>query len=99
MLQLQSIAPELMDGSDPTNRDQRNRLFEMSGSMRGNYPQFFLKEQDGKTYFVGDFDTIERCNDAGIEGSRPALVWRRAEEWLKSDCTTLLETYVGICVK
>jgi hypothetical protein len=78
MLQSQSIEPELMDGSDPTNREQRNRFFEMRG-MGGNYPQFFLKEQDGKTYFAGDFDTIERCNDEVVLGV--------AEECLKSHCT------------
>mgnify|MGYP000494414828 CR=1 FL=1 len=76
MLQSQSIEPELMDGSDPTNREQQNQLFEMSG-MRGNHSQFFLKEQDGKMYFVGDFDTIERCNDAGYLLKEVLMVlWR-----------------------
>jgi hypothetical protein len=58
------LNPELVDGTDPSNKDRRNILFEISG-IRGNYPQFFLVESNNKTTFLGNFETMESMNDAG----------------------------------
>ena len=59
------IQPELVDGSDMAFKERRNELFDISG-IRGKYPQFFLvKDEDGPTTFLGDFDTFEWLNDEG----------------------------------
>ena len=67
MLQCRKLPFVLVDGSDPIERDLRNDLFGISG-IRGNYPQLFLQQQDGKISFVGDFATIENLNEAGALG-------------------------------
>jgi hypothetical protein len=55
---------EEVDGSAPINKDLRNLLFGISG-VRGDYPQFFLlNDQDNVTY-LGNFDWLEYMNDIG----------------------------------
>jgi hypothetical protein len=56
---------EQVDGSDLSNKDRRNELFDISG-LRGNYPQFFLKKRDGNVTYLGDFDWIEDSNESGL---------------------------------
>lgn len=67
LLRGQGIEPALVDGSDPTQKDRRNELFGISG-IRGNYPQFFITEDDqdpaAKTTFLGTFDDIDIMNDS-----------------------------------
>ncbi len=45
-----------IDGADAKNKDERNKLFEISG-VRGNYPQVFLHEGE-ETSFVGDYEAV-----------------------------------------
>jgi hypothetical protein len=62
-----SIPFETIDGSDPSNKDLRNELFNLS-EMRGAYPQFFVVSEDEhgtpQTSFLGDWETIEGINDS-----------------------------------
>ena len=67
MLQSRKLPFVLVDGSDPSERDLRNDLFGISG-IRGNYPQLFLQQQEGKISFVGDFETINNLNENGALG-------------------------------
>ena len=46
-----------IDGADAKNKEIRNELFGISG-VRGNYPQTFLKNSDGTTSFIGDYDAL-----------------------------------------
>ena len=63
MLKEMDVAPEIIDGAVPENKDLRNQLFGISG-LRGTYPQFFLRQPDGGTFkFFGDFDTLVHYND------------------------------------
>eukprot|EP00539_Tryblionella_compressa_P010703 CAMPEP_0178782662 /NCGR_PEP_ID=MMETSP0745-20121128/3269_1 /TAXON_ID=913974 /ORGANISM="Nitzschia punctata, Strain CCMP561" /LENGTH=1672 /DNA_ID=CAMNT_0020440117 /DNA_START=1 /DNA_END=5016 /DNA_ORIENTATION=- len=55
---------EQVDGSDPASKDQRNRLFDISG-ITGCYPQFFLKRDENSVAYLGDFNWIERANETG----------------------------------
>ncbi|KAG7358495.1 MULE transposase domain containing protein [Nitzschia inconspicua] len=52
---------EVLDGSDPANKDLRNDLFVISG-IRGKYPQFFVRKGD-KTTYCGDYEWIEYANE------------------------------------
>uniref|UniRef100_A0A6S9DD94 Uncharacterized protein n=1 Tax=Ditylum brightwellii TaxID=49249 RepID=A0A6S9DD94_9STRA len=54
---------EKVDGMDPEQRDRRNELFNISG-IRGNYPQFFFVDKNGKTEFFGDYEKFEIINDS-----------------------------------
>jgi len=67
ILQCKRLPFEVVDGSDPDERDLRNSLFGISG-IRGNYPQLFLQQSDGKISFVGNFETIDHLNDSGALG-------------------------------
>lgn len=53
-------APQV-DGLEPSARERRNELFGIS-SLRGKYPQVFLK-LSGETTFVGDFEAVNGLND------------------------------------
>jgi hypothetical protein len=55
---------EQIDGSDPSQNDRRNRLFDVSG-VRGNYPQFFLENSNGDIKFLGDYEWIDAANETG----------------------------------
>ncbi len=63
ILNANKIPFEQVDGSDPEFKDLRDALFAISG-IRGNYPQFFVKEDDRITY-IGDFEALETMNEAG----------------------------------
>jgi hypothetical protein len=67
MLQGKKLSFLIVDGSDASERDLRDKLFGISG-IRGNYPQLFLKQQDGTTSFVGNFEMIEYMNETGALG-------------------------------
>uniref|UniRef100_A0A7S2YFX2 Saccharopine dehydrogenase NADP binding domain-containing protein n=1 Tax=Entomoneis paludosa TaxID=265537 RepID=A0A7S2YFX2_9STRA len=63
ILDQHSVPREVVDGSDPENKDYRNELFALSG-LRGEYPQFFLVKNGQKTFW-GTWDTFELANDNG----------------------------------
>jgi hypothetical protein len=52
----------VVDGNNPEQREERDKLFVISG-IRGNYPQFFFECQDGQINFFGNFDKIETLNE------------------------------------
>jgi short subunit dehydrogenase-like uncharacterized protein len=57
------ISYKVIDGADPSNKEQRNNLFAISG-LRGQYPQIFVA--DGTDInFWGDFERFEDENDSG----------------------------------
>jgi hypothetical protein len=86
MLNALSIPFETIDGSDPSNKDLRNELFNLS-DMRGVYPQFFVISEDDhgtpQTSFLGDWETIEGINDSSslpaeiLEANPTLLTWDR----------------------
>lgn len=63
ILQAKGIDPVVLDASDPENKEQRDKLFKISG-LRGNYPQIFMVEKDLTTY-LGDFEAIQQMNEDG----------------------------------
>jgi hypothetical protein len=58
------IDADFVDGAASDMREIRDSLFGVSG-ITGNYPQFFLVDDDGMTEFFGLFQDIEELNDAG----------------------------------
>jgi hypothetical protein len=52
-----------IDGAEAENKDKRNELFQISG-LRGQYPQFFVIENDTTTFF-GDWDTFQYTHENG----------------------------------
>lgn len=62
-----SLSYRTIDGMDPSQREKRNQLFDISG-IRGNYPQIFLckdnTEGEGSLeyQFLGDYEWLESCN-------------------------------------
>jgi hypothetical protein len=38
------IPYETLDGALPENKDRRNELFDLPGSIRAKYPQFFCRQ-------------------------------------------------------
>jgi hypothetical protein len=60
----QGIEPELVDGV--AEKERRNELFGIS-DVRGDYPQFFLKngDDDSTIEFLGLFDDVEAMNEMG----------------------------------
>lgn len=50
------------DASLAENVERRNHLFGISG-VRGNYPQFFLVNEDGSEEFVGVWEALEGLID------------------------------------
>ena len=61
-LSTRGVPHTIVDGNDIDQRDERNRLFEVSG-IRGNYPQFFFEWKDGTINFFGNFDKIDVLNE------------------------------------
>jgi short subunit dehydrogenase-like uncharacterized protein len=52
-----------VDGADVANKDERNRLFEISG-LHGTYPQFFFEhDSTGDAEYWGDFAHFLVAND------------------------------------
>jgi len=71
---------EILDGCDPSVKDRRNELFNISG-IRAKYPQLFLITADDKTNFVGNFDDLSYLHDTntlgqaiGLESKAPSPV-------------------------
>jgi hypothetical protein len=81
LLKAKGIDPEIVDGSDPEQRERRNELFEISQT-RGKYPLFFILDDSKNpttTTYLGDFDDIEYMNDCK-EFNRENLLPAPAEE-------------------
>lgn len=69
MIKQSGVPFEIIDGSNPQMKKQRDELFKISGR-RGVYPQFyiydteFVDEDEEMVHFIGDWDHIEAINDA-----------------------------------
>lgn len=72
----------VVDGMDPEQREERDKLFLISG-IRGNYPQFFFEFQDGQTSFFGNFDKIETLNETTGLPSELLVQHPELETWDK----------------
>ncbi len=57
------IAVQEIDGALEVNKDTRNSLFSVSG-VRGQYPQVFIREENGSFRFVGMWPAIEAMNES-----------------------------------
>jgi hypothetical protein len=65
MLEAQGMTPTLLDDADPSNKERRDELFEISGDNDANqYPQLFIIYGDD-IQFVGNFDMVKDMNDCG----------------------------------
>lgn len=42
---------------------RRDELFKIS-NIRGNYPQFFLEDENGEISYVGDWEYVEGLNES-----------------------------------
>ena len=63
MMESQGLAPQILDGADPANRERRNELFGISG-LRAKYPQLFaVKSKDEPPTFIGNFESIQELNE------------------------------------
>merc|ERR1712194_98099 len=71
-----------VDGNDLTQREIRNKLFEISG-IRGNYPQFFFELQDGTINFLGPFAKIDDLNETNSLPSELLAQHPELETWDK----------------
>ena len=49
---------EQLDGSQPENKDLRNKLFNTS-NVRGKYPQIFIKNEKNELKYIGMDDEID----------------------------------------
>jgi hypothetical protein len=87
LLKAKGIDAEIVDGSDPEQRERRNELFEISQT-RGKYPLFFVIDNGSSknatgttstTTYLGDFDDIEYMNDCQ-QFNRENLLPEPAEE-------------------
>jgi hypothetical protein len=58
LLEARKIEYETLDGADPEVKEMRDTLFKIS-SLRGAYPQCFLRGADGSHTFIGDWDAME----------------------------------------
>ena len=58
------IPYEIVDGSDPANKEVRENLFQVSGLGPTTYPQFFVAK-NGEMSFWGDWEQFEMCNETG----------------------------------
>ena len=64
---------------------RRNELFGISG-VRGQYPQFFIVDENKKTAFLGNWDTIEGINDnshlpENVLNENPSIMtWKKVFE-------------------
>ena len=75
-LKSRKVPHSTVDGMDPSQRERRNELFQISG-IRGNYPQFFFEHQDGTVTFFGSFDKIETLNETN--GLDPSILAQHPE--------------------
>ncbi len=56
---------ETVDGADPTKKERRDELFNISG-IRGNYPQFFLIDCNEKITYMADWEGFESMHEMKI---------------------------------
>ena len=76
------VSHTIVDGNDPEEREERNKLFEISG-VRGNYPQFFFEFQDGTINFLGNFEKINDLNETKGLSSEVLAQHPELETWDK----------------
>ncbi|OEU08020.1 hypothetical protein FRACYDRAFT_250240 [Fragilariopsis cylindrus CCMP1102] len=64
----QSQYLEQVDGAstDPKDRERRNELLALSGSISRQYPLFFLVDSNDIVKFLCEWETFELMNDVGI---------------------------------
>lgn len=65
MLKAKKIVFTTIDGSLPEFKEQRDEMFTVS-SLRGKYPQVFLKSSSGTLNYIGNWDKIQElceCDD------------------------------------
>lgn len=62
LLNARRVLYETIDGADPMQTQLRNKLFQISG-IRGQYPQWFLVDDDENVSYVGDWETVSEIND------------------------------------
>lgn len=57
-----------IDGADQENKEQRDKLFGLSGQ-RGKYPQCFVESTDGAIRFVGLWEAVshENCEHFSLQ--------------------------------
>ena len=66
----------------PLHISRRNELFNISG-IRGQYPQFFLLDENNQAQYVGNWDTIEGINDNSdlpddvLEANPSIITWEK----------------------
>ncbi len=56
---------ETVDGADPSKKERRDELFDISG-VRGNYPQFFLVDGNEKITYMADWEGFESMHEMKI---------------------------------
>lgn len=66
-----------LDGALPESKELRDVLFGVS-SLRGKYPQLFIKNEDGSYVFVGDWERMEALAetddlDAAVLEANPSI--------------------------
>uniref|UniRef100_A0A7S3P7Z9 Glutaredoxin domain-containing protein n=1 Tax=Amphora coffeiformis TaxID=265554 RepID=A0A7S3P7Z9_9STRA len=64
ILDSKGIPYATMDGADPGHKDERNKLFQLSG-LGAAYPQFFLVRHGNEKSFYGDMDLFVQANEEG----------------------------------
>lgn len=74
-----SLSCTTIDGMDPSQREKRNELFDISG-IRGNYPQFFLCKGDQEYEYLGNYEWLESCNLDALQKSISVMESSTQEE-------------------
>mmetsp|Transcript_26351 Transcript_26351/g.39922 ORF Transcript_26351/g.39922 Transcript_26351/m.39922 type:complete len:229 (+) Transcript_26351:32-718(+) len=63
LLQAKKVPFVEVDGMDVAQKERRDELFKIS-NIRGNYPQFFLEDENGEISYVGDWEYVEGLNES-----------------------------------
>ena len=58
---ISKIRFEALDGSQPENKDNRNKFFNIS-NVRGKYPQIFIYTKDDDIKYIGMDEEIQVCH-------------------------------------
>jgi centromeric protein E len=67
ILNASKIRHVTVDGADPSNKEKRSQLFDVSG-LGPHYPQFFISDGTNTTFW-GDWERLMQANDDGsLEG-------------------------------
>mmetsp|Transcript_23399 Transcript_23399/g.37221 ORF Transcript_23399/g.37221 Transcript_23399/m.37221 type:complete len:124 (-) Transcript_23399:146-517(-) len=62
-LKAHKVRMEQLDGSQPENKDARNKLFNKS-NVRGKYPQIFIVDEKDELQYIGMDDEIDFLIDS-----------------------------------